>query len=957
VLPIQTLLPLYSLQITLQFTETSTPKLFHQPALTAWLRHFLPADDESYADLIYLEAPESGNLHYQAGDNYCFSLTALAGGAAMLQHLLTCLMALPNGVAITDKNAPFRNNLRFIAAQDLFTQTPVAQVSDLAAFTEADLQAEVAAWQAIPEVNLRWLAPTRLLLPKADREHPHKQDEMRYCRHGTHLSFALLNNRLHDTFAHLLRHRVTHLPVRQADNSSRLMAAEGFWVDFSYVDKHRSAKTMGGLLGTVQLDMRGLSAAQWTQWVLGQYVGVGQRRAFGWGRYHLETLDGQTMIIHPHSATSLLSLGDSTQLYEAYTHIAQQSADAQADPAEQDGIVAHLSTLYAQLLEGTYAIPALQATPLRDETGRTRRLLAVPPFYDRVLQRAVAQLLTPALDSIMYCGSFGFRAGHSRHQAASMIQRAYAQGYEWVLESDVNDFFDTIQWPRLATRLFALFGDEPLISWVLAWMQAPLEQHGEVQVRSAGLPQGSPLSPVLANLMLDDFDSDLVDAGFRLVRFADDFVVLCRSREAAEQAEQLVRTALAEVGLRVNEEKTQVRSFAEGFRFLGFLFMNSLVLDVGNEQRPQVVSPTAISNKSTPPNPARAVAVNQVGELDKRGTLVFVTGPPAVVSTAQQRLQVTRVVDDTQTTMPTAEFSVAWRQVQAVVLIGGQHHITTPALREALRFAVPIHFADAGGQYQGSTVSGAAGTADSSLWLAQLAWLGQADNGLTAANGLIKARLLHQREVLRKRNLKRRFDKSLEELKRLANRASVCSDLAKLRGFEGAGAACYFKALQQIIPEQFGFAGRSRRPPPDPFNALLSLGYTVLFTHMDTVVRTNGLLPWVGVYHQPKGNHPVLVSDLMEPFRHVVEREALTLLDRKQFTLEDFVLTEQAGCRLTDAARQRYLLALSERFEQPMRGQQWSEGAKLHAHMQYQVASLVDWIRGVEAQLFIWRMH
>ena len=160
-----------------------------------------------------------------------------------------------------------------------------------------------------------------------------------------------------------------------------------------------------------------------------------------------------------------------------------------------------------------------------------------------------------------------------------------------------------------------------------------------------------------------------------------------------------------------------------------------------------------------------------------------------------------------------------------------------------------------------------------------------------------------------------------------------------------------------MVPEHFDFEGRTRRPPTDPFNALLSLGYTILFAHIETVIRANGLLPWVGVYHQPHGNHPVLVSDLIEPFRHVVERVALKMLDSRQLRADDFVTSEEKGCRLVDEARRHYLAKLSERFETPFRGQQSDKSAKLQEHLQYQVGNVVNWIRGRNTQFSVWRMR
>lgn len=152
---------------------------------------------------------------------------------------------------------------------------------------------------------------------------------------------------------------------------------------------------------------------------------------------------------------------------------------------------------------GSYRIPPLREVRIPKDDGG-ERVLAIPPFRDRVLQRTVAQVIGPGLESLMSTGSYGFRRGRSRHQAARSIQRAYSERQcRWVLESDVDDCFDSVAWTRLHTRLVALFGEDPVVDWILAWMQAPTPDGN----RKPGLPQGSPLSPLLAKLMLDDTDS------------------------------------------------------------------------------------------------------------------------------------------------------------------------------------------------------------------------------------------------------------------------------------------------------------------------------------------------------------------------------------------------------------------------------------------------------------------
>lgn len=167
-----------------------------------------------------------------------------------------------------------------------------------------------------------------------------------------------------------------------------------------------------------------------------------------------------------------------------------------------------------------------------------------------------------------------------------------------------------------------------------------------------------------------------------------------------------------------------------------------------------------------------------------------------------------------------------------------------------------------------------------------------------------------------------------------------------LSGIEGSATRRYYQSLTDLIPEDSGFNGRNRRPPRDPFNALLSLGYTLLYSHTETLLRVSGLYPWTGFYHQPHGTHATLASDLMEPFRHLVERVALTCVIRGQLKPEEFRSVPGQGCRLTPPALRRYIALLSERFQAETLavGEEKSRSALQNLHLQNR--RLVDWLRG-----------
>jgi len=421
-------------------------------------------------------------------------------------------------------------------------------------------------------------------------------------------------SRLFDSFADLLRRRGIAPPPRPPAPVLPPPGGHLFWVDASYRDAAGREQAMGGLTGLLELPVDPMpSAAAWRLLVLGQYTGIGQRRAFGFGRYRLETRNGDWTCARADPGMSLLARAcEPSNLLLAYQAIEDNRRTRQArredqahredreewegDPGEdEDAFVPEeqsleeevpedrLARLSERLLAGDYRPPLLQGFVLEGPDGKPRPL-AVPPYLDRIAQRAVAQVLTPALDEVMFHGSHGYRRGRSRHGAARAIRAAYARGCRFVYEADIDDFFDSVDWRRLGVALMALLGDDPLVDLVMSWMAAPVAYRGHSIPRHQGLPQGAPLSPVLANLVLDGFDSELERAGFALVRFADNFVIACKTEAEARRASEAAVTALAHLGLAVNPEESRVVPFAQGFRFLGYLFVNGLALDASRER-------------------------------------------------------------------------------------------------------------------------------------------------------------------------------------------------------------------------------------------------------------------------------------------------------------------------------------------------------------------------------------
>ena len=238
----------------------------------------------------------------------------------------------------------------------------------------------------------------------------------------------------------------------------------------------------------------------------------------------------------------------------------------------------HLAALGRQLLTGTYEPQPLLKLVMLKPTGKLRTLL-IPTVMDRVAQTAAAIVLTPLVESELGANTFAYRQGLSRMTAAREIERLRNLGYHWVVDADISSFFDTVDHPLLFQRFRELCDDEELLKLISRWLTAQIVDGQNPKTNNTtGLPQGCPISPMLANLYLDKFDERIEKEGFKLVRFADDFLILCKTKPNAEAALELSESALAELKLHLNNEKTRITTFSEGFKYLGYLFIRSLVL-------------------------------------------------------------------------------------------------------------------------------------------------------------------------------------------------------------------------------------------------------------------------------------------------------------------------------------------------------------------------------------------
>ncbi|MDX1998124.1 MAG: reverse transcriptase domain-containing protein [Thermoanaerobaculia bacterium] len=507
------------LRIRLRFTATARFHFLHGGVIHGLLARAL---GEHLPETVIPFCPESGRVVFEADDGYHLGLT-LVGEARSLLPRLTAGLAEVGGARAAASGAPVTLGGNFV----------LESVDELSEISEGEIEAAAMAASRRESITVRFLSPLRLKLPNdggvvGTDGFP---AELFLERLGQRLGFLA-------TGRFPYREELPAIPTGVSATPRSLL-----WIDLPLKGRPeaRSGRpdrmTLGGVLGTVEL--AGLSPEWHRLLALGRFLHAGASTGYGLGRYSIEeTLPASAELFLP--ARSLLErAAEPAALEAALEHLRSRS-----DAAGGDGVTPEeladagdpaLEALSAELLAGTYQPPPLQGFVLERPDGKLRPL-AVPTVRDRVAQRAAGQTLAAGIDTLLEDCSYAYRKGFSRSGAARAIQKAYEDGYRTVLDADIAAFFDSVDLDRLLGKLRALYPFEPIVELIDAWLHVPVLFDGKRLERDRGVPQGSPISPLLANLYLDEFDEEILGQGYRLVRSGERFVVLCRDAEAAREA-------------------------------------------------------------------------------------------------------------------------------------------------------------------------------------------------------------------------------------------------------------------------------------------------------------------------------------------------------------------------------------------------------------------------------------
>lgn len=628
--------------------------------------------------------------------------------------------------------------------------------------------------------------------------------------------------------------------------------------------------------------------------ILGTELHAGQTYSNGQGYYRLqEDAPGFFCRFFPDRRALVNVIRD---VVNRHDHAAESLAEDEGLPLDEMKVA---SSLAESLRSENYPTSPNTAFLIRKKEGG-ERLIEHPCARDMIVQQYLQEVLSGIAERMFEEQSIGFRKGVSRKAAIGMIHDAVAAGCNFVLKADIEDFFPSVDHSILfgLLRFYIPSKDAVFLSALVRSVAAGYVLNGSLHERTKGIAQGSPLSPLLANLYLDSFDEAVASEGIRLIRYADDFLILTKTREDAERLAKEAGGILGRLGLRLSDGKTNILPIADGFQFLGIAFG-------GGEAHEQDEDAVRLLRKP-----------------------VYVTEPHLFLGVNGEALEVRRARELVEMLplrgiseimmMERASFSTALitkcieHDVRVTIALRSGYDVITLLPFSKKEFALA---ADHAARF------GALGTGER----------------LAVAKDIATAKLENYCSWYRQRYEPGR-NNILRALEEYCRRICSAADVDEVRGLEGAAAKLSFAEMAGMVKDPAFRIGKRMRVRPDRINSMLNFTYYLLFARINAAARALGLNPYLGFLHSEENDYESLVSDLVEPFRANADRFVVKLINLNIITPQDFVETSD-GFYLAPEGRRKYLAQFESEMEKKSPGQLLS----LKETMYVQARNIRDW--------------
>ena len=621
----------------------------------------------------------------------------------------------------------------------------------------------------------------------------------------------------------------------------------------------------------------------------------------------------------------------SEQLATAWHLVERGSRSAGVDGITVDlfkGIAREqIRQLYQQMRQERYEASPAKGFYLPKKSGG-HRLIGIPTVRDRIVQRYLLQSIYPKLEGAFSEAAFAYRPGLSIYAAVDRVMERYRHQPAWVIKADIQQFFDNLSWPLLLHQLDQLGLYPNWVQWIEQQLKSGIVLNGQFCQPSQGVLQGSILSGALANLYLNDFDRRCLEADIDLVRYGDDCVAVCQSFLEASRALALMQEWVDELYLRLHPEKTRIIPPGEAFVFLGHTFQNGDVvaperrISSSQERQPPKAGGGPPQVCSIVKGPKQVLATSSDEYWRDGMTTLYITEQGSYLRVKHKQFQ---VFYDRE-----LRCAIPASRVTHVVMFG-VCNVSHGAVRLSLQRRIPLLYLSNKGRYFGRLQT--TGQAKLEYLIQQVQKSQDPEFVRTQAASVIVGKLHNSRILLLRLNRRRKTEQATQAIAALAEliqTVPTIDTVESMLGYEGNGASLYFQAYASLLKGKFEFERRTRRPPTDPVNSLLSLGYTLLSQNVHAMVEGVGLHTHFGNLHVPQENRPSLVCDLVEEFRAIaVDSLVAYLINSNIFNAEDFTPPdERGGVYLHPDAMKRFLKHWEEKLQQSV----------THPHTGYKVS-------------------